>query len=621
MTTIKDSNKLTIYKGKPEDYAFIPLTVTEDSSYNFTNGIIYNDASVYMKNITPGTDLYNLIKDKLMDASAPAIRYNKEDPQNSTISINEGTYNINGYLSNKMLTHIIKLYYIENFKYTLDVSQYTIENGANIDTLTRGDTYMFTITPELTDDAIKNIVVDSQTPPETGGGSGSSGDTSSGETEDPNKKYDIIFSVDENQTLSLTRTGSTNEYKLGGTLIIKYKQSDESIKNDVGTVTNSNTDYTFLISLGLVQRPVIIQKINGYNETTGLWDGEININLNEIASVKYPLKPNTTINCNLNMNISKDVPIFSKHGTRLNSYVADTNYGQDKLNNYIFKLKDIYVPNTDTLKAYFLQSTIGYYGTWDKTVLNVKKYNSTVSGIFIIISDKILSNEYLISSISRTQEPSFTNKFKVGSTGHNNIFTSSLNNNEVVLDGPPIFLYDENDRQTKIIDASTDNYIFNDETYFKYNSGHEFTVGTERNKNIINLNKYKKYMYEYSPDKNNHYCGAQLSNANLSNYEGKIFNVVYEVWSVKIDTIYKDFYNDINIPIKNNNDGYILKAVSPSYNLNEKNDWNTDTGDGTTIILPPQITYIETLTQYKLYSFKLSKTDPTTGVYEYTFED
>lgn len=258
MTTIKDSNKLTIYKGKPEDYAFIPLTVTEDSSYNFTNGIIYNDASVYMKNITLGTDLYNLIKDKLMDASAPAIRYNKEDPQNSTISINEGTYNINGYLSNKMLTHIIKLYYIENFKYTLDVSQYTIENGANIDTLTRGDTYMFTITPELTDDAIKNIVVDSQTPPVSGGGSGSGGDTSSGETEDPNKKYDIIFSVDENQTLSLTRTGSTNEYKLGGTLIIKYKQSDESIKNDVGTVTNSNTDYTFLISLGLVQRPVII---------------------------------------------------------------------------------------------------------------------------------------------------------------------------------------------------------------------------------------------------------------------------------------------------------------------------------------------------------------------------
>ena len=112
MATAKDSNKLTIYNGTDTDYAFIPLDVSESTYYNFTNGIIYNDASVYMKNITSGTDLYNLIKDKLMDTSAPAIRYNKEDPQNSTISINEGTYNINGYLSNKMLTHIIKLYYI-----------------------------------------------------------------------------------------------------------------------------------------------------------------------------------------------------------------------------------------------------------------------------------------------------------------------------------------------------------------------------------------------------------------------------------------------------------------------------------------------------------------------------
>ena len=109
---------------------------------------------------------------------------------------------------------------------------------------------MFTITPVLKQEVIDNITVSSQTPPETGG--------RSGETEDPNKKYDIIFSVDENQTLSLTRIGSTNDYKLGGTLIIKYKQSDESIKYDVGTVTNSNTDYKFLISLGLVQRPVII---------------------------------------------------------------------------------------------------------------------------------------------------------------------------------------------------------------------------------------------------------------------------------------------------------------------------------------------------------------------------
>ena len=155
MATTKDSNKLTIYKGEDEDYAFIPLDVSESTYYDFTNSIIKNDASVYMKNIKHDSDLYDLIKHSIIDVSA--IR----DDTDPTISINDGTYNINGYLANKMLTHIIKLYYIENFKYTLDVSQYTIENGENIDTSKRGNTYMFTITPKLEDDYIKNITVDS----------------------------------------------------------------------------------------------------------------------------------------------------------------------------------------------------------------------------------------------------------------------------------------------------------------------------------------------------------------------------------------------------------------------------------------------------------------------------
>lgn len=155
MATTKDSNKLTIYKGENEDYAFIPLDVSESTYYDFTNGIIKNDASVYMKNIKQDSDLYNLINSSIINVSP--IR----DDADPTISINDGTYNINGYLANKMLIHIIKLYYIENFKYTLDVSQYTIENGENIDTSNRGNTYMFTITPELTDDAIKNITVGS----------------------------------------------------------------------------------------------------------------------------------------------------------------------------------------------------------------------------------------------------------------------------------------------------------------------------------------------------------------------------------------------------------------------------------------------------------------------------
>ena len=155
MATTKDSNKLTIYEGENEDYAFIPLDFSESTHYDFTNNIIYNDASVYMKNIKQDSDLYDLIKHSIIDVSA--IR----DDTDPTISINNGTYNIDGYLANKMLTHIIKLYYIENFKYTLDVSQYTIENGENIDASKRGNTYMFTITPKLEDNYIENITVGS----------------------------------------------------------------------------------------------------------------------------------------------------------------------------------------------------------------------------------------------------------------------------------------------------------------------------------------------------------------------------------------------------------------------------------------------------------------------------
>lgn len=155
MATTKDSNKLTIYNGEDEDYAFIPLDISESTHYDFTNSIIYNDASVYMKNIKQDSDLYDLIKHSIIDVSA--IR----DDTVPTISINDGTYNIDGYLANKMLTHIIKLYYIENFKYTLDVSQYIIENGENINALNRGNTYMFTITPKLEDNYIENITVGS----------------------------------------------------------------------------------------------------------------------------------------------------------------------------------------------------------------------------------------------------------------------------------------------------------------------------------------------------------------------------------------------------------------------------------------------------------------------------
>lgn len=603
MTTTKDSNKLTIYKGTDTDYAFIPLDVNKDTYYDFANGIIQNDASVYMKNIPHDSDLYNLINTSIIDVSP--IR------EKDTINITPGTYNINGYLPNDMLTYIIKLYYIENFKYTLDVSQYTIEKGENIDTSTRGNTYMFTITPKLEDAYIENITVgSSQIPTEPGGGTGSGGsgsgegDTSSGETEDPNKKYDIKFSVDGNQKLTLTRIGATNNYKLGGTLVIKYEQSDKSIKNDIGTISTNNPNYSLLIFLGNKNNTVQIQKIDGYNKTTGLWEGEININLDKITP-QYILTSGETVSCELHMKISKDVPIFSKHGSRLNSYVAQNSQGMDNLGLYKFKINNIDVPN---LKAYFLQPIIRCYGTWQQTVLNVMSINNYVSGIFIIVSDRILPNSTIVSNKTNTMIPEFYfSNFKVGSTQNNSIFTSSLNNNNtVVLDGPPIFLYDENEKQTEIQYYKLDSSIFN-EKYFKYNSGNKFPVpaSTERKKNIINLNNYKYLMYEYVNDRYNHYCGAQLSNADLSLYadKGKIFNVVYEVWSY----ITSNLQPSINTPIKNRDGEYILKAMRPIDKLDP---------DGT-----PSITtiYRETVKQYNLYSFKLSTTDLSTGIYEYVY--
>lgn len=575
MATTKDSNKLTtIYKVEGEEYAFIPLDISENTHYDFTNSIIRNDGSTYIKNIISDSELYKLVKDKLLDASAPAIRDKQEDPKNPTISINDGTYNINGYLDNKMLTHIIKLYYIENFKYTLDVSQYNAGDDENINVVKRGNTYMFTIIPELTTDV--SVLEASQ-------------------SEDPNKKYDIKFSVDRNQTLTLTRIGATNNYILGGTLVIKYDQSDNSIKGDYGTIstiTNNNNTYTFLIYLGSAYQQCTIQKIDGYNTLSNLWEGKININLDETAITYTNLKPGTTTSCELHMKISKDVPIFSKHGSLLNLYVAQGSDGMDDSSLYKFKINNIFIPNKATVKAYFIQSTLGYYGTWARTVTMVMNPNDLVqqqkvSGIFIIITDddnyESIPDSTIISNKTYYGDPNqqFNDIFKQGSTDHNIIFTSPINNGNPELDGPPIFLYDENNKQTKIDQYETDNNIFNDEEkYFKYNSGKEFTVSIDHKKNIINLNKYKHLMYKYINIPPDHYCDTQLTNADLSAYEGetKTFNVVYEVWT-------------------RTDGGSTIDSV------NQKNK------------------YTDKVTMYKLYSFKLSKTDSTTGVYEYTFTD
>lgn len=337
MTTTKDSNKLTIYEGTNTDYAFIPLDVSKNTHYDFTNGIIQNDASVYMKNIPHDSDLYNLINNSIISVSP--IR------EKDTINITPGTYNINGYLDNKMLTYIIKLYYIENFKYTLDVSQYTIENGEKIDTSKRGNTYMFTITPELKQEVIDNITVSSQTPP------------ISGETTDPNKKYNIIFSVDQNPSLSLKRIGLTNTYKLTGTLDIKYRQSDNSIKGDKGTqIPLSYNNPKFSININGNDKSFSLSKKidNGYNETTQQWEGRITLDTNTYE-LKYELTPGKKYIPSISMNLNKDhVSYFTYRGTRLDNYIGE---GYDVVNTqkyYTFNLKEIEAETKTAFKPIFL---------------------------------------------------------------------------------------------------------------------------------------------------------------------------------------------------------------------------------------------------------------------------
>lgn len=153
MATIEDSNKLTIYEGEETDYAFIPLTFIETSSYSFANKIIQNDGSIYLKKINDkNSDLYNLINEKIVKNSAI---------NSSTISIDTNkNYQIKGQVTNNMLIHNISLYYIENFKYTLDASQYYIGNEEDSSLEQRGNTYMFTITPTELKYEIDDIIVD-----------------------------------------------------------------------------------------------------------------------------------------------------------------------------------------------------------------------------------------------------------------------------------------------------------------------------------------------------------------------------------------------------------------------------------------------------------------------------
>lgn len=620
MATTKDSNKLTIYKGSnTDDYAFIPLTVTKDSFYEYTNNVIRNDGRNYIKKITTG-DIYTLINDNII---------NKDAINANTIGIDTDTkYYIKGYLTNDMLTYNIKLYYIENFKYTLDVSQYIIENGEKIDTSTRGNTYMFTIKPLKFRYDIEDIDISDTLPPDTGGGSGGG----SGETTDPNKKYNIIFSVDQNQSLSLKRIGLTNTYKLTGTLDIKYRQSDNSIKGDKGTqIPLSYNNPTFSININSNDKSFSLSKKidNGYNETTQQWEGRITLDTNTYE-LKYELTPGKKYIPSISMNLDKDhVSYFTYRGTRLDNYIGEDYVDVNTQKYYTFKLKEIEAETKTTLNAYFLQSELGYYNSWARTVIAVKdnKLNTNKkSGIFILVTEPgfTLNSSNVLNDITTSIQTlicPYSNQFPFNQKGHNTIFTSTtLDDNTVELDGPPIFLYDEYKRQIKISSYETDNNIFNDESYFTYKSGKRFTAGIKR-KNIINLNHYKNLMYKLNSG-NIHNLGTNLTNEDLSKYVGWTFNVVYEVWLTQKNLqINPDTLINTNTPLKMN-ENTLLSAVNPNSQLNNKLDrWDIDGGGGGgTTIKPINNTYKETLTQYKLYSFKLSKTDSTTGVYEYTID-
>lgn len=605
MATTEDSNKFIIYKGNDDDYAFIPLKISTDTYYTFTNDIIRNDGNTYIKNLN-NENVTKAIKEKIIDNDAI---------QDKTISIiKDETYKIKNYIDNNKLTIDIRLYYIENFKYRLDVSSYYIDDNGNNDVKTR-DKCMFTITPNNFKYDIDDINIDNSAPEPS---NPDSSDNTGGESED--LKYDIIFSIADNTSLSLQRIDTTNDYKLTGTLILNYRQSNESIKGDVGTQVSSNLDYpSFYI---VINNNKQLFKLNprfpsGYNSEKQLWTGIIKLNI-AAFNLKYTLIPGTNYENNtLQIPLNKSTPIFAKIGNKLNNYIGDESSTVNQ-NIYTFKLQDMLASNIIAANVYFLQSYLSSnYATWNSLVLTVMNFTSSntrqISGIFIIISDPNvkLSDNVIVSSEFSTSQPSFnSSQFKQSNMYYNSIFTSTIVNNNVVLGAPPIFLYDENNKQTVIQQYRTDNIIFNDESSFKYKSGYKFDVSEtdHKNKNVINLNNYKNIIYEYSSISYRHYCGTQLTNdTDLSKYENKTFNVVFEVWNT-----YRDFSSNNDLIINNNN-GLVLKVMNPIYQPIDKIDNNT------TIISPSQQRWVRHVTLYKLYSFKLSKTDSSTGVYEYTY--
>lgn len=233
--TKEDSDKLIIYRGEDTDYAYIPINfdITENTTY--AKQIINNDSISYLKKIVNNTQLHTKVEKQINSALSNEI--------GDSIKI-DGTHNIYNNLSSQMLEKLINLYYIENFTYVLDQDE-TVNEDTN-EVTTRGSKYMFTITPS----DFKYNEISIEYDDNSSGGSGD--DTSSGDSTDDNTKtYNINISASSKNPFTLEAIGTSTTYKLKGTLTITYKQSDETIKNDIPSIDNpSPNKFTFSIIVG-----------------------------------------------------------------------------------------------------------------------------------------------------------------------------------------------------------------------------------------------------------------------------------------------------------------------------------------------------------------------------------
>ncbi len=138
---------ITIYKGKDEDTAIIPLSfqlLNNKQNINWATEIIKNDAAAYKSNITD-----NKLKTQV-DSAINHIKFNTP-----SVTVNEYTISNDNNLKSSLLENEIDLYYIENFTYVLDDDSYT--NYSTSDEKSRGnDDYMFTIIPDTIDVEVKN---------------------------------------------------------------------------------------------------------------------------------------------------------------------------------------------------------------------------------------------------------------------------------------------------------------------------------------------------------------------------------------------------------------------------------------------------------------------------------